>query len=118
MRHYISSPSILSNLLYQFAEDSHCNQVTRYGFQSRAEATTDPMAVALGHDSQPLQPVMKDIVTKARATWLKNDEVLKVLLHYKSYQLPIGKEAPKSPGGVAIEYLMNGLTVITNGIQR
>ena len=61
------------------------------------------MAAALGHDSHPLPVVVKDIVTKARTTWLKNDEVLNILLHYKVYDLPIGKEAPKSPGGKRFE---------------
>ena len=62
------------------------------------------MAAPLGHDSHPLPPVVKDIVTKARTTWLKNDEVLKILLHYKVYDLPIGKEAPKSPGGNSLDH--------------
>lgn len=63
------------------------------------------MAAPLGHDSQPLPAVVKEIVTKARTTWLKNDEVLKILQHYKSFDLPIGKEAPKSPGGELLKAL-------------
>ena len=65
------------------------------------------MAAPLGHDSQPLPSVVKEIVTKARTTWLKNDEVLKILLHYKSYGLSIGREAPKSPGGRLSNLLFN-----------
>ena len=64
------------------------------------------MAAPLGHDSHTLPPAVKDIVTKARTTWLKNDEVLKILLHYKTYDLSIGKEAPKAPGGNALKNIV------------
>lgn len=57
------------------------------------------MAAPLGQHCQGLPLEVKDIITKARTTWLKNDEVLKLLMHHQKYELPIGKEPPRCPGG-------------------
>ena len=95
--------SLTSNAGLLWEEIDFWSVIQQEALYRRAETTklsVKLMAVALGHDAQIYPPVMKDIVTKARTTWLKNDEVLKVLVQHKEYQLPIGQEAPKSPGGL------------------
>lgn len=57
------------------------------------------MPLPLGQEGRPLPPHVQEIVTKARTSWLKNAEVLDILLKYKDYQLQVGTEAPNCPVG-------------------
>ena len=57
------------------------------------------MAIPLGQEGFPLPPKVREIVTKARISWLRNSDVLDLLVHYESYRLKLGSEAPNAPPG-------------------
>ena len=57
------------------------------------------MAVPLGQETGHLPVAMRDVICKARTSWLKNSEVLDILLNFKRYRFPVGKEAPDCPPG-------------------
>lgn len=57
------------------------------------------MALPLGQETHPLPASVREIVIKARTSWLKNADVLDILLNFQSYGLPVAKEPPNSPPG-------------------
>lgn len=57
------------------------------------------MPAALGQEVAHMPSHMREVVTKARTSWLKNSEVYDILVNYSAYGLPVGAEAPHCPGG-------------------
>lgn len=57
------------------------------------------MPAALGQEVGTLPPHIREVVIRARTSWLKSGEVYDILNNYKSYRLPVGTEAPQCPGG-------------------
>lgn len=57
------------------------------------------MPLSLGHETSGLPPNIREIIVKARTSWLKNTEVMELLRNHEAYGLPVGREAPDCPGG-------------------
>lgn len=50
--------------------------------------------------TEQLPKVLRDILTKARTSWLRNQEVVDLLTNYRSYRFRVSKEPPQKPPGV------------------
>ncbi|KAK9809816.1 hypothetical protein WJX73_009573 [Symbiochloris irregularis] len=64
------------------------------------------MATPLSDTDAKLSKKARDILLKARASWLKNTEVLELLNNYRGYDLPVSHEPPSKPDGGTL-YLFN-----------
>lgn len=47
----------------------------------------------------PLPKPVRDLITKARTSWLKNTEVLDLLQNYSKYRFQLNRETPICPPG-------------------
>lgn len=47
-----------------------------------------------------LPKALRDILTKARTSWLRNSEVVDLLTNYRAYNFRVSKEAPVKPAGL------------------
>lgn len=50
--------------------------------------------------TEQLPKVLRDILTKARTSWLRNQEVVDLLTNYRTYRFRVSKEPPQKPPGV------------------
>lgn len=48
---------------------------------------------------QPLPKPVRDLITKARTSWLKNTEVVDLLQNYSKYRFQLNRETPICPPG-------------------
>lgn len=46
-----------------------------------------------------LPKMLRDILTKARTSWLRNQEVVDLLTNYRTYRFRVSKEPPLKPPG-------------------
>ncbi|EIE21793.1 CG-1-domain-containing protein [Coccomyxa subellipsoidea C-169] len=60
--------------------------------------------------TEQLPKVLRDILTKARTSWLRNQEVVDLLTNYRSYRFRVSKEPPQKPPGGSL-FLFNRKTV-------
>ena len=49
--------------------------------------------------TRELPKVLRDILTKARTSWLRNQEVVDLLSRYRQYGFRVSKEPPQKPPG-------------------
>jgi hypothetical protein len=62
------------------------------------EALQAPQPGASLLDNSMPKPA-REIIIKARTSWLKNTEVVDVLNNYRSFQYKLSKDAPNAPQG-------------------
>ncbi|BDA47093.1 probable calmodulin-binding transcription activator 2 at N-terminal half [Coccomyxa sp. Obi] len=60
--------------------------------------------------TEQLPKVLRDILTKARTSWLRNQEVVDLLTNYRTYRFRVSKEPPQKPPGGSL-FLFNRKTV-------
>lgn len=53
--------------------------------------------------TRELPKVLRDILTKARTSWLRNQEVVDLLSRYRQYGFRVSKEPPQKPPGTFSE---------------
>lgn len=59
---------------------------------------------------EQLPKVLRDILTKARTSWLRNQEVVDLLTNYRTYRFRVSKEPPQKPPGVRTLHQFTSLT--------
>ncbi len=62
------------------------------------EPGDSPRGLQRGGES-PLPKPVRDLITKARTSWLKNTEVLDLLQNYSKYRFQLNRETPICPPG-------------------
>ena len=50
--------------------------------------------------TRELPKVLRDILTKARTSWLRNQEVVDLLSRHRQYGFRVSKEPPQKPPGM------------------
>ena len=66
---------------------------------SHIMATAAEQLASAGNVEQ-LPKALRNILTKARTSWLRNQEVVDLLTNYKAYQFRVSKEPPQKPPGM------------------
>lgn len=51
----------------------------------------------------PADGRVRDVLSRAGEGWLKNTEVCDLLVHYRTYGLPICRHPPNKPAGVLFQ---------------
>ena len=46
-----------------------------------------------------LSPSAKSAISRAKTSWLKNTEVVDLLVHHEQYRLPVSSDPPNKPAG-------------------
>ena len=71
---------------------------------SMAEAEGPFVAEALDENNFAYPSNVREVLLKAKSSWLKNTEVCDVLENYVEYGLPVSREPPSRPPGMASCY--------------
>lgn len=71
---------------------------------SRTMVTAAEQLASAGNVEQ-LPKALRNILTKARTSWLRNQEVVDLLTNYKAYDFRVSKEPPQKPPGTALIHL-------------
>ena len=64
--------------------------------------TSEQLGCGPTSPGEQLPKALRDILTKARTCWLRNQEVVDLLTNYRAYHFKVSKEAPQKPPGIAI----------------
>jgi hypothetical protein len=59
----------------------------------------EPLGAGSASSTDQLPKVLRDILTKARTSWLRNQEVVDLLTNYRAYRFRVSKEPPQKPPG-------------------
>ena len=50
-------------------------------------------------EQDTLPPATKSAISRAKTSWLKNTEVVDLLLNHQKYRLPVSSDPPNKPAG-------------------